>query len=255
MFRSVVAFLLLAGFAHAATIRLYLKDGSYHLVTEYKKLEDRVRFYSIERGDWEEIPLNLMDLERTQKEVHEKEAEQKEQAAIVDAEEKAERAQRREVERVPMNPGVYMVEGEKVTTLKQTEELKAVSDKKRSILKAITPIPIVAGKSTVEMEGAQSATVLAGNRPEFYFRLATDERFGIVRLEATKDSRIVQKWSIVPVTKEIVEETNFVEVFKQQLADGLYKIWPMKPLEPGQYAVVEFTDGKGNIQAWDFAIR
>jgi len=33
----------------------------------------------------------------------------------------------------------------------------------------------------------------------------------------------------------------------------LYKIWPTKPLEPGEYAVVEYTDGKVNIQVWDFA--
>jgi hypothetical protein len=37
------------------------------------------------------------------------------------------------------------------------------------------------------------------------------------------------------------------------MAEGLYKIWPTKPLEPGEYAVMEYTDGKVNIQVWDFA--
>ena len=37
------------------------------------------------------------------------------------------------------------------------------------------------------------------------------------------------------------------------MAEGLYKIWPEKHLTPGQYAVVEYTEGKVNIQIWDFA--
>ena len=72
--------------------------------------------------------------------------------------------------------------------------------------------------------------------------------------EARQESRIVQTLNIVPVSNEIVEETDIVETFKQQIAEGLYKIWPTKPLEPGEYAVVEYTEGKGNIQVWDFAV-
>ena len=44
-----------------------------------------------------------------------------------------------------------------------------------------------------------------------------------------------------------------VEIFRKQLdANGLYKIWPQKPLTPGEYAVVENTPGKLNMQIWDF---
>ena len=46
-----------------------------------------------------------------------------------------------------------------------------------------------------------------------------------------------------------------VETFQKQLADGLYKIWPRQPFEPGEYAVIEYTEGKLNIQIWDFAIQ
>jgi hypothetical protein len=57
--------LALALLAWAANVRLYLTDGSYHLVREYQVLSDRVRFYSVERGEWEEIPLEMVDLKRT----------------------------------------------------------------------------------------------------------------------------------------------------------------------------------------------
>jgi len=45
-----------------------------------------------------------------------------------------------------------------------------------------------------------------------------------------------------------------VEIFRQQVADGLFKIWPQKPLEPGEYALVEYTEDKINMQVWDFFI-
>src|SRR5580692_2465030 len=49
----------------AANFKLYLKDGSFQLVREYKVDGDRVQYYSVERSDWEEIPANLVDLKRT----------------------------------------------------------------------------------------------------------------------------------------------------------------------------------------------
>jgi len=253
MLRRLVAFLALACFAQAATVRLYLKDGTYHNVREYQKQADRVRYYSTERGDWEEIPLELVDLKRTETEVASREKDRKEEASIADAEEKAERAQRREIERIPMETGVFIVEGEKVTVLKQAES-KVVNNKRRSILKAISPVPMISGKATVELDGLKGPITLTADRPEFYIRLAAEESFQIVRLAPAKTSRVVQKWQIVPVTKEIVEETDVIETFRHQLADGLYKIWPTKPLTPGEYAVVEYTEGKGNIQVWDFSI-
>ena len=238
----------------AANVRLYLKDGSHHIVREYKVEGDRVRYYSVERSDWEEIPLSLTDLKRTEAEIAKREEARREEAAVLDAEEQAEREIRREVDRVPQESGVYLVEGEQMRTIRQAES-KVVTDKKRSVLKILSPIPVVAGKATVELDGERSANLVTTDRPEFYIRLACDERFGIVRLAPKKGARVVQKWSIVPVTKEIVDEADTVEVFRKQMEEGLYKIWPVEPLTPGEYAVVEYTEGKGNIQTWDFAYR
>src|SRR5215210_477288 len=110
MFRYLLLCFLLGFAAQAATVRLYLKDGSYHNVREYQKQPDRVRYYSTERGEWEEIPLDLVDLKRTEQEIVSREAERKEEAAVADAEEKAERAQRREIERIPMESGVFIAD-------------------------------------------------------------------------------------------------------------------------------------------------
>ena len=237
----------------AANVRLHLKDGTYHIVREYKVLEDRVRYYSVERGDWEEIPLDLIDLKKTQAEIGSRGEALKKDAEMMAAEEKAEREQARELSRVPQEPGVYLVDGDQLRTIPAAES-KIVNNKRRSILKVLTPIPIVSGKAAVELDGSNSQNVISSARPEFYIRLSAEERFGMAKLLPGKDTRIVQKWDIIPVTKEIIETMESVDVFRRQLDDGLYKIWPEKTLEPGEYAVVQYTEGKGNLQVWDFRL-
>jgi len=243
-----------AGTLLAANFKLYLKDGSDHLVREYQVLTDRVRFYSVERGDWEELPLELVDLERTTGEQQRVEAERQQRKAEDKIERQAEREGRVELHRVPIDDGVYWVNGEQVTALKQGTT-KVKGNKRRSVLKVIAPIPIVSGKATVELEGNRSEFAVNSPAPQFYIRLDRVERFGICRLTPKKDSRLVEDLTIIPISKEVIEKRKEVEVFRQQLAPGVYKIWPVAPLEPGEYAVVQFTEDHLNIQVWDFAFR
>ena len=152
-----------------------------------------------------------------------------------------------------MEPGVYLIEDEKLTPIKAAES-KVATDKRRSVLKVLSPLPLVTGKATVELDGPHASTGTVNREPEFYIRLSEDERFGIVRMGEHKGNRVVEKLTIVPVTKETVEEPDLVDTFRKQVADGLFKIWPEKPLAPGEYAVVEYTEGKVNMQVWDFFI-
>jgi len=214
---------------------------------------DRVKFFSIDRGEWEEIPLSLADLDKTQNEIKQREEARREEATASAAEEKAERDARKEVEQVPKAEGVYLIEGGKLIPIKPGES-KIVTDKKRTVLKVLSPIPLVSGKATLELDGPHAPLGTANREPEFYIRLSAEERFGILRMGDHKGNRVVEKLTIVPVTKENVEEPDMVATFRKQVADELFKIWPEKPLAPGEYAVVEYTEGKVNMQVWDFFV-
>jgi hypothetical protein len=253
--RVFIALLLSAVALWAANFRLYLTDGSFHLVREYQVEGDRVRFYSVERSEWEEVPLRLTDLKRTiaEREAHE-ETLRKDAAELAD-EEKFEREQRQEAERVPEAAGVYLLAGQELKTV-PLAETKCVTNKGRSVLKVLSPIPMVSGKATVEIDGEHAATVVSTNRPEFYIRVQPEKLFGFVRLKPTrKGGRLVQTWTILPVVKEMSEEQEDLETFRHEVGDWLFKIWPASPLEPGEYAVVEYTPGKGDAQTWDFTFR
>jgi hypothetical protein len=264
MRRMSILFLMSVSLCLAAgNIRLFMKDGEFHLVREYEVLKDRVKYYSVERGDWEEIPLELVDLKRTKELMDRNEEERKKQDTAEKEERAAEREQEREVASVPAEPGVYWINNGKLVTVK-VGEVQYTVDKKRSILKRMSPIPLVSGKAVLELDGEASSLVIQEERPEFYFRLAKEERLAIIKLlpgtgkNKTK-TRIVERIQILPVVNEIAEELVEVESFRRQVGQELlYKIWPVKPMEPGEYALIEYSpaiEGKYSLQVWDFSIR
>lgn len=243
-----------------ATQRLYLKDGTYQLAGEYQVLSDRVRYYSTERGEWEEIPLELVDLTRTKKEAADLENEVKAEAKAQSEEDAAERAEREEIERVPVENGVYFIHGDKLEPVKAAES-KVVTNTKRTVLKVLSPLPLVSGKATLEIDGDTASFHVTQNRPEFYFRMSTEEQLAIIKLTPKKGgkARIVENISIVPVSKEVIEEQKPVPIFKRQVGDLLFKVWPEEAMEPGEYAVIEYTpvemSGKSvNLQVFDFSV-
>ena len=244
----------LAGIAHAAD-RLYLKDGSYQLTSEYQVQGDRVHYYSTERSEWEDIPLELVDLPRTKKDMAEQQAERKEEAKVVAEENAAIRAEQRQIDQVPADPGAYYLRGGKIEAFKIAEP-KMNNSTKRTVLRMIAPIPL-AGKATVELDGRASANVVDGREPEFYLRLSDDESFGIARLTVVKNARVVENLSILAVQRDKIvdEKVDILPTFKKQAADLLYKIWPEKPMEPGEYALIQYTEGKMKPQIWDFSVK
>jgi hypothetical protein len=252
--RAVVLLFLAATLLLANTFKLYLKSGEFQMTREYKVEGDRVRYYSTERGEWEEIPLALCDLDKTESERHKTDQDIQKQTRLEDAEEKLERAQRKEVELIPMNVGAYYVQDGVAKTLEYAES-DFVKSKKRQALQKVAPIPIVSGKATVEIKGERANFRVNDTEPEFYLRLERAEQFGMFLLTPKKGARIVEDVVIAPVTNENFENPKQVPTFQREVASGLFKIWPEKPLAPGEYALVEYTAGELDMRIWDFAYQ
>src|SRR3982750_305281 len=144
MRKYLFTLLMLVGVASAANMKLYLKDGGYHVVREYQVQTDRVHFYSVKRSQWEDIPLDLVDLKRTESEAVERKTKLEQDAKVLAEEEKVERDMEKEVSRIPQDAGVYWVEGKETKVLKQAEST-IHNNKGRSVLKRVSPIPMITG--------------------------------------------------------------------------------------------------------------
>ena len=131
-----MALLVFAALAWAVNVKLYLKDGTFHVVREYQVQSDRVHFYSVERSQWEDIPLDLVDLKRTETEAASRRAQLDADAKAMAEEDKAEREQKKEVSRIPQDAGVYWLEGNEVHVLKNAEST-VHTNKGRSVLKRL----------------------------------------------------------------------------------------------------------------------
>jgi hypothetical protein len=247
-----LAFVLSLG---AANFKLYLKDGGYHLVREYRVEGDRVKFYSVERGDWEEMPAALVDLKRTDAESSAKQEVLDRHAKEISEEDAAAQELRREITKIPRDPGVYTIEDDKLRIFKLADA-SVHDNKRRTILKHLSPVPMVAGKSTLETPNEHSENIVKEDRPEFYLQLSLEDSFAMVKLTPQKGFRIVERITVEPVVNVMDEERDLVPTFTKQLTEsGLYKIWPQDALPKGEYAVIEYNEGKIDARIWDFRIE
>ena len=236
----------------AARIKLYLEGGGDLLVSEYSIEGDRVRYYSVERSAWEEIPLELVDLERTKRRQRQEETVRATRREEVEAIRAAERRARTELHRVPLEDGVYYLRGEEILPVQQAD-LIVNKSKTATLLRVFSPLP-AANKETLEVAGPHAELVAADDRPMFFMRLEKINRIEILRLKSKDKTREVQVLQKIPESKEVFETHETVEIFRQQLAPSVYKVWPVEPLAAGDYAVIEYTPGEENLRVWDFTV-
>jgi hypothetical protein len=176
--------------AQPATVtnhRLILKDGSYQVVRRYEIVGDRVRYISVERGgDWEEMPVDLVDWEATRKWERDHAADAVEapspamkEAEEIDKEEADERAEqqarRPEVAKgleLPDEDGVFALdtfEGKPELVELLPVEL-AMNAKSRHGLRTLNPL--AGSKASLELEGAHAKIHLHVTAPAIYLSLA-----------------------------------------------------------------------------------
>ncbi len=256
MRRLLAVFLTMAASLAAANFKLYLKDGSYQLVKEYKVEGDRIRYYSVERSDWEEMPAAMADLKKTEAESTARKETIEKQAKELTEEEEAARELQKEILKIPQDPGVYRLQDDHLQIFKLADAV-AHNAKGRNVLKALSPLPVVAGKATIEIPNEHSLMVLTDPRPGVLYSAFPAGQFRHREARRRKGGvRIVERITVAPVVNEITEERDSSPIFTKQLTDGgLYKIWPQDPLAKGEYAVIEYEEGKSDPRVWDFRIE
>ncbi len=158
--------------------KLYLKSGDYQLVKEYQLEGNRVRYYSVERSQWEEIPADMVDWDTTKRaeatetqedaallsKIHSEEAARK--AVVVDVDASVEVAPN---VFLPDGEGMFVLDGKTVSTLNQADT-DYKFNKTQLVKQILIPIPIIPTRHTVSIDGSRANFRINNKEVEFYRR-------------------------------------------------------------------------------------
>jgi hypothetical protein len=192
--------------------RLILKDGSYQLVRDYQIVGDRVRYLSQERGEWEELPVDLVDWDATRKWeqehadlVQEDSSPAMKEAEAIDKEEADERddmkARMPEVAsglELPDEEGVFVLDTYQGTPelveLRPTDlTMNSKTHKGIAVLN-----PMATQREQLELEGSHARVHLHVDDPAFYLSLGvTDDKEPVLSHPYTVDTTTAKQASNV----------------------------------------------------------
>lgn len=244
--------------------KLMLKDGSFQLVREYAVHGDRVRYYSLDRSQWEEIPADLVDWDATGKAAAQ---EQQREAAIVAKvhnQETARLAQPLDIDAslevasgifLPPGAGLFAFDGKAVLPLPQAETTSKLS-KGHFVEQVMVPVPIIPTRHNVSITGLHAKLRLRTDQPEFYMRTA-DARtpeMQLIRAKAHGENRQIENVDELFGQQRAAGDT--ISMQRWEIARGVYRFTLSKPLTPGEYALAEATgDEVMSLYVWDFGVE
>lgn len=270
--------------SQAQVHRLILKDGSYQSVTKYEIQSDRVRYYSSERGEWEEVPNALIDWDATKKFEQGSiegapSAEEVELDKEIEAETKAAQARTPQVApglHLPDEGGVFVLDTyENQPQLTELQQAGGDLDQsaKKNILRSVFN-PLAGAKQAIEVPGAHAKVQAHTTVPSVYVNidesggvpavaqvpgdpppLPPSERYKIIRVEVKGNKRTAGAIKIA-VTGKTKTDERFVATTVTNMTGGWVKLAPTEPLATGEYAVAEML-GKDsmNLYVWDFGVN
>jgi len=246
-----------------ASQKLFLKDGTYQLVSSYEVNGDRVRYYSVERSDWEEIPLSLVDLEATKRARTEEKSLQKKQLDEGHAIEQERFYKPADTGfeiapgiHLPSEDGVFAFDGSRVIRLIQSTP-EVVTDKRRAAFAMAVPGHLLKSQVLLELPGEKAAVRLQQAMPAFYVK--SNEGLGakmeLVPVKVVKESRIVER---VEASRsglgKVAQASAPIELQRTQLAPGLYCLKLLHPLDPGEYALGDLAQQGVTPVLWPFGL-
>jgi hypothetical protein len=244
--------------------KLILGDGTFQMVREYHREGDRVRYYSLERSAWEEMPAMLVDWAATEKAEVEQSAQQEKLAKQIAESEKAARFADLNVDTsfevrpgifLPDAAGFYVIDGNKVAPMQQ-EKAEVHTEKGRAVAKIVTGMPLISGKQDMEIPGKQAKLRIHTGDAEFYFRTADQREPHLTLLHATVKG---EKRGLEVITTNIAGQQKVkgreVSLLQWDAARGLYRFTVDQALDSGEYAIIETTAAEGqSAYVWTFGV-
>jgi hypothetical protein len=260
--------------------KLVLKDGNFQLVREYERKGERVRYFSLERGAWEEIPAAMVDWDATVKAQAESDKASAALLGKIHAQEEATRTETvLDVDAslqvapgifLPPGEGMFAIEGKSVTPIAQVGS-QVKTDKKTFLKQVLSPIPIIPGKRNVEIPGAKAKTRITSSGPEFYLREAPPDPDG--NSSVYKSSRPGDSGPEVELVRATIKgnkrqlesirsmfgqdmgtERKSIAIQRWEVAATVYRFTLGEPLPPGEYALAEILPDGMNLFVWDFGV-
>jgi hypothetical protein len=260
--------------------KLVLKDGSFQLVRDYQRIEERVRYLSAERGEWEEIPASLVDWDATAKAAAAEKSEEDALAKKIHAQEQAQRVETvMDVDAslqvapgvfLPPGEGMFLIDGKYVMHLEQVgSEIK--TDKKQFLKQVLSPIPIVSSKRNVLIPGSHATIRVSNAQAEFYLREAPPDPERTTAI--LKSSRPGESGPEVELVRAIVkgswrqlesirslfgeeleQKRTTISIQRWEVARTVFRFTLSEPLPPGEYALAEILPDGMNMFVWDFGV-
>jgi len=242
--------------------KLALKDGTFQLVREYQVIGDRVRYYSLDSSEWEEIPAILVDWEATGKIEAEESRHDAALAARAHLREQGRRAEALDVDAslevapgifLPPGEGLFLFDGRSVARVAQAQTTSAL-DKKRMIEKVLVPIPL-STRHTVSVDGPHATLRIHDLQPEFYKRSTNGiaPALQLIRAKVHDGSREFERLDEIFGEREV--SVKSVPIQTWEIAPGLYRFTLGQGLMPGEFGIAEALPGKSmEIYLWDFGV-
>lgn len=242
--------------------KLIMKDGSFQTVSSYAVDEDRVRYFSVERAEWEEIPASLVDWPATKKAEADQE---KADAALTTKLRVDEEAARTPVDVdasfevvpgvfLPPGEGFFIVDGHTVLPLKQSPASAKIA-KGHFVEQIAVPLPVIPSRTTVDLAGKHASFRTTNPTPEFYFRTEdlAEPEIELVVAHVRGDKRHVE--NIDRLFGQQSFKGKSIPIQEWQVARGLYRFTLGQSLAPGEYALLQFSPKEGlNLLLWDFGV-
>jgi hypothetical protein len=243
--------------------KLMLKDGDLQVVREYKVEGDRVRYYSMESHQWEEMPASLVDWDATRK--MEAEAAKADAATVarVHAREEANKGPQLDIDAsleaapnvfIPQGEGAYVFDGNAVVPLVQAvTDVKG--DKGRTFKQVLVPIPIIPSRRHISIPGVHSKLRITTSQPEFYIRTADghEPEMQLIQTKTKGYSRFVEN-----IDTLFKQDTAMAETLPMQrwiIANGVFRFTLGQPIPPGEYVLAELVQTDGiSVYVWDFGV-